>query len=359
MTQETLDLLQRLTDANGVTGFEGPVARIMAEQTKDICEVSYDRLGSVICRLDGGAPSPKVMLAGHLDEIGFMAKLVTEKGFVRFTPLGGWWGHVLLAQPVVIDTHKGPVIGVIASKPPHILPQEKRKDVLQIRDMFIDVGAKDREEATEVFGIRPGDPITPLFKFTRMANPKLLLAKAWDDRVAVALAVDAVKELQGTEHPNTVYAVGTAQEEVGLRGAQTAVQTVNPDVALVLEVGIAGDVPNVEEWESTVKLGGGVALYIIEGSALPNMRLRDLAIEVCGELGICCQLTAMEGGGTDAGKIHVHAQGVPSLVIGVPCRHIHAHSGIIHSDDYDDALKLVVALCRRLDAETVAGLAPR
>jgi endoglucanase len=220
------------------------------------------------------------------------------------------------------------------------------------------VGARDREHATEVLGIRPGDPVVPDSAFTRLADPDLLLAKGWDDRIGVAMMIEALRTLATGEHPNTVVGAGTVQEEVGLRGAQTAVQAVQPDVALVTETAIAGDMPGIDEVESSVKLGGGPVVYVLDGSMIPNLRLRDLALQTCKELEIPCQTCVLERGGTDGGRIHVHARGVPTVVLGVPTRHIHSHAGIIHLQDYLQSVRLLVGLCRKLDAETVAGLVP-
>jgi len=357
MKKDTLELLRELTEVNGVPGFESRVAAIMCDHLESIAdECCTDNLGSLIARLDGASDRPRVMLAGHMDEIGFMVKLVTEDGFVQFAPLGGWWDQVLLAQRVTIETAKGPITGVIGSKPPHLLPEEERSKVVKRKDMFIDVAAKDRDEATKEFGIRPGDPIVPVMPFEVMQNEDRLLAKGWDDRIGVALAIETLQAFDGKDHPNTLYAVGTVQEEVGLRGAETAADVVHPDVALVLETGIAGDVPGISDTESNVKLGGGVAIYVLEGSAIPNLRLRDLAIDICEERGLDYQLTVLERGGTDAGRIHLHDRGVPSLAIGVPTRHIHTHAGIISAKDYETTLKLVIELCKALDEDTVEDM---
>lgn len=356
MRSDRIDLLRELTEANGVPGFESRIAAIMRSHLESICEISTDNLGSLIARLEGGSERPRVMLAGHMDEIGFMVKLVTEDGFVKFAQLGGWWDQVLLGHRVTIETSSGPVTGIIGSKPPHLLGDEERNKVVQRKDMFIDVGARDREQATEEMGIRAGDPIVPWSPFEVMANEDRLMAKGWDDRVGVALIIEALEALRQSEHPNTVFGVGTVQEEVGLRGAETSADVVDPDVALVLETAIAGDVPGISDDESNVKLGEGVTLYVLEGSAIPNLRLRDLAIDLCEQNDLPCQLTALERGGTDAGRIHQHARGVPSLVLGVPTRHIHAHSGIISAEDYDTTLKLLIALCEALDEETVAAM---
>ncbi len=358
MKKARLDLLKELTQVNGVPGFESRVAAIMRRHLEDIAEISTDNLGSLIATMAGLAERPRVMLAGHMDEVGFMVKLVTDEGFIRFAPLGGWWDQVLLGQRVTIETAKGPVEGIIGAKAPHLLPAEERNKVVTKDKMFIDVGARDKKQATEQFGIRVGDAIVPVSPFTVMADKDRLLTKAWDDRVGVAIAIETLQTLAGKRHANTLCAVGTVQEEVGLRGAQTSVFSADPDVAIILETAIAGDVPGIEAHESDVKLGGGLAIYVMEGSAIANLRLRDLAIDLCEKNKLSYQLTILERGGTDAGKTHIHARGVPSLVLGVPTRHIHSHAGIISSKDYEATLRLTVELCKALDEDTVASLAP-
>ena len=348
------ELLRELTDATGLPGFEQEIREIIARHLGPD-DLSYDRLGSIIARREGSSGGPRVMLAGHMDEIGFMVTQVTEKGFLRFQTLGGWWEHVMLAQRVVVKGKQGDVPGIIGSKPPHILSPDDRKKLVEKKDMFIDIGASSREEAREM-GVRPGDPVVPDSPFRVMKSGHHLLAKAWDDRVGCAMFVEVLRHLRGTRHPNTVFGVGTAQEEVGLRGATTSVHVVNPDVAFVLEVDIAGDMPGVAEHEAQAKLGGGPSILIYDGSMVPNFRLRDLVRETADKEGIPWQVNAMPGGGTDAGRIHLHAAGVPSLVIGVPCRYIHSHSGIIDQHDFRKAVELLVAVIARLDSPTVASL---
>jgi endoglucanase len=356
MSNQTLTLLREISELNGPSGFEAPVARYVQDALAGTAEITRDRLGSVVCKLNGGGDGPRIMIPGHMDEIGFMVKLVTKEGFVKFAPLGGWWSQVLLAQRVRIMTNKGPVIGVIGSKPPHLMRDSKRGDVIEMSDMFIDVGATDKDQAVDKFGILPGDPIIPDTPFLQMSDPDMLLGKAWDDRAGVAMFIQALQRLKGTGHPNTVYGVGTVQEEVGLRGAQTAVELVQPDVALVAETAISGDMPGIEEHESPVKMGQGPVIYVLDGSMIPNLRLRDLAIQTCRDKDIPFQTTVLERGGTDGGRIHVYSRGVPSLVIGVPTRHIHSHAATMHMRDYEQCVDLLVALCHRLDGPTVASL---
>ncbi|MFO8060663.1 MAG: M42 family metallopeptidase [Bacillota bacterium] len=348
-------MLEELTQTPGVPGYESEVASALMGWMEGVAEPTYDGLGSVIFSHQGAAESPRIMLAGHMDEVGFMVRHITEEGFIKFLPLGGWWDQVLLGQRVVIRTCRGELTGVIGSKPPHILPREKRDKLVKLKDMFIDVGARDRENA-EQMGVRVGDPIIPFSPFATMGDGDLLLSKAWDDRVGCALFVDLLHRLVNEDHPNSVYGVGTVQEEVGLRGATTSVEMVKPDVGIALEVSIAGDVPGVEPDEATDELGGGPSLLFYDNSMIPNLKLRDLVVEVAESEGIPLQVSVMSGGGTDAGRIHIHRSGVPSVVLGVPTRYIHAHAGILSIADYEQTVDLLTALMKVLDGDTVGSL---
>ncbi len=349
----TLSFLKDLVEANGAPGFEGEVAVVMERYLKGVGKISRDRLGSFICEKAGDPKGPRVMLAGHLDEVGFLVKSVTKEGFVKFLPLGGWWGHVVLGQRLIIQTRKGPITGVVGSKPPHELRDEDRRKVLEIRDMYIDVGATSDFDVKKKLDIRPGDPILPDSPFTVMANPNLLLAKAWDNRMGCALAAEVALRLKGEKHPNTLFAVATVQEEVGLRGAQTSATKIRPDVALALDVGIAHDTPGTEGDE---KLGGGPLIVIYDSSAIPNRKLRDLVIDTAEKLRMPLQFESVERGGTDAGRIHMTGEGVPSLAMGIASRYIHSHVSIIDKRDFEATVKLLVALVKRLDRKTVDGL---
>ena len=352
---QTEALFKEITEAPGVPGYEDAVRAVIRRHLEGITTIEQDKMGSIICKKTGLAASPKVMLAGHMDEVGFMVKLITKEGFIKFVPLGGWWEQVMLAQRVVIKTSQGDVFGVTGAKPPHILSPDERKKMVQKKDMYIDIGATSAEEVKEL-GVRPGDPIIPVSDFVILANSKTYMAKAWDDRVGCALFIQAIQRLAQEPHPNMVYGVGTVQEEVGLRGAKTSAHVVSPDVAIILEVDIAGDVPGIEPDELGIKLGKGPTLLVYDKRMIPNLKLRDLVIETAKELDIPLQFSAMEGGATDGGMIHIHAEGVPSVVIGVPTRHIHSHVGILHRDDYNRALELIVALVKKLDRATVQGL---
>jgi endoglucanase len=353
---EIEQLLKELTEASGVPGYEYGVRLKIKEHLTSIGEIIQDKMGSLICKKSGDADIPRVALVGHMDEIGFMVKHLTDEGFIKFTPLGGWWDQVLLSQRVKIKTRNGDVIGVIGAKPPHLLfKEEERKKIIEKRDMYIDIGAISKQEVEEI-GVRIGDPIIPVSEFTILANNDRYMAKSFDDRVGCALTIAALKELATIKHPNTVYGVATVQEEVGLRGATTSVEVVNPDVAIILDVDIAGDVPGIKPEESSIKLGNGPSLLAYDEMMIPNLKLRDLVIDTAKEINIPLQISAMEGGATDGAPIHLHKSGVPSVVLAVPTRHIHSHNAIMHRRDFDQAVKLLVEIIKRLDNATVVDL---
>lgn len=356
MTQldPTLQMFKDLTDANGIAGNERAPREVMKKYIAPYADtVETDNLGSVIAKKVGDENGPKIVVAGHLDEVGFVVTQIDDKGFIKFQTVGGWWSQVMLAQRVTITTRKGDeVIGVIGSKPPHILPADVRNKVVDIKDMFIDIGAASKDEVLE-WGVRPGDMVTPYFEFNVMKNDKYLLAKAWDNRIGCAIAIDVMKALQNEKHPNILYSVGNVQEEVGLRGAKTATHKIQPDIGFAVDVGVAGDTPGVTAKESTSKMGAGPQIVVYDASMVSHRGLREFVLDVADEHNIPYQFEAMAGGGTDAGSIHVTANGVPALSIGIATRYIHSHAGILHRDDYDNAVKLMVEVIKKLDRDAV------
>lgn len=349
----TLQMLKDLTDAGSVPGDEQAARKVMKHYIEPYAdEVTYDRLGSLIAKKNGSADNPRIMVAGHLDEIGFMVTRIDDDGFLYFQTLGGWWEQVMLAQRVTVMTRNGEVPGVIGSKPPHVLSPEARKKPVDKKDMFIDIGASSKEEA-ESFGVRPGDSVVPVCEFTVMKNEKYLMAKAWDNRIGCAIAIEVLRQLRQENHPNTVYGVGTVQEEVGLRGARTAAYAIQPDIGFAVDVGIAGDTPGVSNKEAQAKMGKGPQILLYDGSMVSHKKLRDFVTDVADELNIPYQFDHLSGGGTDAGAIHLTTQGVPSIVISIPTRYIHSHAGILHRDDFDHAVRLIVETSKRLTADKV------
>lgn len=346
---KTLTMLKELTDAKGIAGHEKEARDVMEKYiTPYADEVYTDHLGSLIALKTGRENGPKIMVAGHLDEVGFMVTRIDSNGFIYFQTIGGWWSQVMLAQRVTIMTSKGDITGVIGSKPPHILSAEARKKPVDIKEMFIDVGASNKEEA-ESYGVRPGDSIVPYFEFTQMNNEKMLLAKAWDNRIGCAIAIDVLKELENVDHPNIVYGVGTVQEEVGLRGAKTSANMIEPDIGFAVDVGIAGDTPGISDQDADSKLGEGPQIILYDASMISHKGVRDLVIQTAEKESIPFQYSTMAGGGTDSGAIHLTANGVPALSITIATRYIHSHAAILHRDDFENAVKLIVEVIKQID----------
>ena len=354
LEQKEEQLLIELTDARGVSGNEGEVREIFKKYAEPFADkFLYDGLGSIIAKRVGEKEGPKIFFSGHLDEVGFMVTQITEKGFIKFQTLGGWWGQVLLAQQVQIKTSAGKIIqGVIGSKPPHVLSAEARQQPYDIAEMFIDIGASSEAEVSK-WGIKPGDMVTPYIEYKRMNGTKFMLAKAWDNRIGTAVSLKVLENLAELGHPNILFAGSDVQEEVGLRGAQTSTHLVDPDIAFALDTGTAGDTPGMTAKEADSELGKGPQILIFDASMIPHKKLRDFVVEVAEENNIPFQYTVITGGGTDAGKMHVTRNGIPSLAITVPVRYLHSHTSIIHEDDYLNTVKLVTEVVKRLDAETV------
>ncbi len=350
-------LLQDLTNASGTSGHEEAATEVMASYLKGMAKIEYDRLGSLIAEKKGTSDAPRILVDSHLDEVGFMVKEITKQGFIKFLPLGGWWGHVALGQRMKVITKKGQVLGVVGSKPPHMLKDDERKKVMDFDDMFIDVGAMQKYDVTKKLGVEVGNPIVPDSRFTVMNNAQLYMAKAFDNRVACALVVDLIRKLQRVKHPNTVFGSGSVQEEVGLRGAATVAHMTNPDVAIIVDVGIAFDVPGYDD--RAEKLGAGPAILVYDSGLIPNVHLRELLMDIATKNKIPFHLSYMARGMGDGARIHITRSGVPSIYIGPPTRYIHSHNSILCRKDYDNTLKLLFEVVKRLDKKTVASLTMR
>jgi putative aminopeptidase FrvX len=348
-------LLGEILESFGPAGFERETATIIKKIVKKYAdEVTTDKLGSVIFRHEGTQKRPRVLLTGHIDEVGFVISGIDKTGFLTFNPLGGWWDQVLLSQRVTVRTEKGDLQGVIAAKPPHLLSAEDRKKVLEKKDMYIDIGTTDKKEA-EKMGVRIGDPVVPWSPFSTIKNNKLGLGKAFDDRIGAFVAMEILRKIREEKisHPNTYYGAATVQEEVGARGAATVAHLVDPDVAIVLEVDIAGDVPGVKSSEAPTKIGKGPSILTCDSSMIPNQPLKQFVIETAKKLKIPLQLSIIAAGGTDAGRIHMSRAGCPSIVISIPTRHIHSHAGILSFEDVENTIRLVLELIKLLDKKKV------
>lgn len=346
-----LNFLKELTEVDGISGYESEVRKLVERKFREFLpeeNISYDNLGSIIGKT--GTEGPKIMLSGHLDEIGMIVTKITDQGFIKFQTIGGWWSQVMLAQQVTITTSEGKkYLGVIGSKPPHILEEEEKKKPFKIDDMFIDLGVRSKEEVVNL-GIKVGDMIAPNVKFQVMANEDTLLAKAWDNRIGCAIMLAVLEKLQHENHPNIVYGVGTVQEEVGLRGAKTASNIIKPDISIAVDVGIAKDTPGTD---GSTKLGSGPLFLLYDGGLIGHVGLRKLFVETAEEHQIPYQFDYLKRGATDAGAMHLAHAGSPAISLCIPSRYIHSHSSLISKSDFENCVKLVVEVIKKLNRGTV------
>jgi len=358
----TESLLRELSEAAGPPGGEHEVRQVLTRKLNGFGELSQDRMGNLLCVKAGTAPSPRLALVAHMDEVGFMVRKILPDGLVRFAPLGGWWSQVLLGQRVSVLTRDGRVPGVIAAASPHhflvqeidLLVSEAAFKLVRLQDMYIDVGATSAEAVARL-GICIGDLITPAADFQVLDDGTSYLGKAWDDRCGCALLVEILARLQDRPHPNTVAAIASVQEELGTRGAQAAAQAAAPDIALIVEMAPAERL-NSDGEAPQVQMGKGPALYVMDYMMVAHAGLRRWVEKIAGAIGVSVQHCLTEGGGSDGAPFHVLPGGVPTLTIGVPMRYAHSWGGIIRRDDYEAALKLWLAIMEHLDAAALADI---
>ena len=337
--------LEKLSNACGVTGREEEVRNLMIKLMKPcVDEIVVDKLENVIAVKKGKKSSPKVMLAAHMDEVGLMVKTVTKEGFLQFTKMGGIDDRILLAQKVIIHTRKDPLHGIIGSKPPHIQKEAERKKIVAYDELFIDIGAESRENANAM-GVKIGDPIAFDVKYAKIGK-NVVIGKAFDDRVGCAVMIETLKQVGKTDC--TICAVGTVQEEVGLRGAGTAAFGVDPDVGIALDVTVAGDVPGVREFDTSVKMGKGPTLTVADSGLITHPKVLRLLLDAAEENKIAYQLETGLPGSTDAARISLTRQGVPSGTVSVATRYIHSPVGMLNLKDAENSAKLTAATIQKI-----------
>ncbi|MDD1679763.1 MAG: M42 family metallopeptidase [Methanomicrobiales archaeon] len=332
-------LLQKLSNAHGVSGCEGSVSDIVRKELKSsVDEMMSDTLGNLIAVKKGDGFS--VMLAAHMDEIGLMVKYIDEKGFIRFVTLGGWYAPTLYNQRVVLYGGKEPVYGVVGGKPPHVMDDDERKKPLKTEDMFIDIGVNSPEEAKKM-GIGVGTPITIDRELVDLAGSRVT-GKAFDNRVGVTQLISTMQQL---DTPHTVYAVCTVQEEVGLKGARTSAFTLDPDCAIALDVTIPGDHPGIEKKQSSLEMGKGAGITIVDSSGrglIASRAMVEWLTETADKNQIPYQLEVGAGGTTDATAIYLTKGGIPSTTVSVPTRYIHSPVEVVDLQDIDSSVSLLV-----------------
>ncbi len=331
-------LLEKLSNANGISGAEGAVAKIIRDEIAPyVDEIKTDRMGNLIAVKKGD--DFKIMLAAHMDEIGLMVQYIDEKGFIRFVGVGGWYNPVLVSQRVILHGEKGDIPGVLGMKPPHVMEEADRKKPIELANLFIDVGAHSAEEV-EAMGITVGTTVTIDRDYQPLAGT-VVTGKALDNRVGCAMLIGALKEM---ESKHTIYAVFTVQEEVGLKGAKTAAFSLNPDVAIATDVTIPGDSPGIERRKAPVFMGEGPVVVMVSASGrghLADPRMVDWLKKTAKKHDIMIQIEVGDGGNTDASAINIERGGIPSVPVSVPARYIHSPVEVIDLKDLQGAIELL------------------
>jgi endoglucanase len=333
-----MELLRILSDTPGVSGFEERIQQIVRDELEEVCDqVWVDKIGNVVglkraTRAPQSAAPLRVMLAAHMDEIGFMVKHIDKEGFLRFMPIGGFDPRTLLSQRVVIHGQED-VKGVIAPQPNWILRGEEKKRALEIQDLIIDAGL-GREQISRVVAI--GDPISLAQSFEEL-NEQVIMGRNFDDRVGVYAEIEAMKRIG--ECQVDIYAVATVQEEVGLRGVPTAAHAIEPDVGIAIDGSLASDVPYAKEEDRHCLMGKGTGIYVMDSRTISDRRLVRFLLRLAEENGIEYQINL--GGGTDASIIQRHGMGARVCTIGPPTRYMHSTVQLCHKNDIENTVRLL------------------
>ncbi|QSE97374.1 M42 family metallopeptidase [Fulvivirga lutea] len=336
-------LLKKICEAPGVPGYESKIRKIIIDEVTPLVDsVKVDNMGNVIALKKGKSSEKSAMVGAHMDEIGFIVTHVDDKGFVRFTTLGGFDPKTLTAQRVVIHGKKD-VIGVMGTKPIHVMSPEERNRMPKIKDYYIDLGMK-KEEVEKIVGV--GDPITRERELIEMGD--CVNCKSIDNRVSVFILIETLRKLKNV--PYDVYGVFTVQEEVGIRGANVAAHSINPTFGFGLDTTIAFDLPGAAAHEKVTSLGEGAAIKIMDASTICDYRMIDYMKKTADKKKIKWQPELLTAGGTDtAGIQRMGKDGAISGAVSIPTRHLHQVIEMAHKEDIDGGIKLLKVCLEELD----------
>lgn len=350
MNQESFSLIKDLTELQGISGDEGRVRQYIHNNIKDLVDkVHLSSLGNVFGeRFSDQKDAPKLMVAAHMDEVGFMVREITDRGLIKVTPLGGWNPYVISAQRYTLKTRKADYPIVSGAVPPHLLKDSKGKQEIKADNILFDAGFESKEEALE-FGVRPGDSIIPQVETVKTANEKAIISKAWDNRYGCAAVIETLRRVKDQSLPQHLIIGASVQEEVGLRGIRGAVHEFKPDLFIAVDASPANDVEKATSSEG--ELGKGFLLRIQDPGMITHQGMREYIEDTASSNNIPFQYFFSKGG-TDAGAAHTMNDGIPSAVVGVPARYIHGHQTLFRIDDYEAAKELLYQIVTKLDKTT-------
>lgn len=351
MEEKTFQRIKTLTELQGTSGFEHDIRAYMKqEMTPLVDEIAQDGLGGIFgIRHNQDADAPRIMVASHMDEVGFLITQITDRGLFKVTPLGGWNPYVVSAQRFTLKTAKGNYPCISSSVPPHLLRGAAGQKAVEVTDILFDAGFDSRDEALE-YGVRPGDTIVPVAETIKTANGKNIISKAWDNRYGCTVVLEALEALKEETLPNTLIAGANVQEEVGLRGSKASVTKFKPEVFFAVDCSPADD--TVTKNGTFGHLGEGTLLRIFDPGLIMLPKMKEFLLDMASTYDIPYQYFVSKGG-TDAGVAHTANEGIPSSVIGVPGRYIHTHQTLFSIKDYEAAREMVIQVIKNLDRTTV------
>lgn len=344
-------LYEDLVNLPGAPSFEKAIRDYMKDvMEKEKVEIIQDRLGSVFARLNNAAKGPKVMIAGHMDEVGGLVTGITDKGLIKMAPLGGMNGDVFLSQRMNIITDDGIIPGVTASKPPHLTRgSSETNKAMTFEDLRLDIGADDKDHAIKL-GVKIGQQVISENQYTVSKDGKKIFSKAWDNRFGAGMALDLLKTLRNESLDCDLYCGATVQEEVGLRGAQTATYMIDPDIFIAIDASPCADVFGGDDVSG--HLGKGFLLRFVDPVALMHQGIKKHILKLADDQKIPYQYYQSKGG-TDAAKAQLSKSGVIAATIGMPARYIHSNTSMIHVDDYEAVKKMCIALIKSINQDTL------
>lgn len=348
MQKKTYEFLKAIQETPSPSGFEQPVQRIVRAQMKPFADsIETDVHGNVIVALNPKG-SPRVMLAGHCDQIGMMVKYIDENGYIFFGTIGGVDTSVLPGARVVIHSNHGPVDGVIGRRPVHVLKPEERGAKIELRELWIDIGTKDRKETERVIGV--GDPVTFRLEMVRLGG-SLVTSPGLDNKCGTFVVMEALRLCSTRKLKCALFAVSTVQEEIGLRGAKTASYGIDPQVGIAVDVTHATDYPDIDKRShGELKLGGGPVIF--RGPNV-NSPLEALLIKSAKAKRIAIQREAAPGGtGTDANVLQLSRAGVATALVGIPNRYMHTPVEVVSLSDLEASARLVAATVTAINRRT-------
>ncbi|NLA98763.1 MAG: M42 family metallopeptidase [Spirochaetales bacterium] len=353
-TQDLIQSIKRISDANGISGFEDEVLHVIRAEGAGLGTFEEDRIRNLyLYRHENKAGRPIVQLNAHTDEVGFMVKAIRPDGMIEFIAIGGWIPTNVPAHMVRILNKDGVYVpAVVASKPPHFMSEAEKKAPLEITNLVLDVGASSSEEVIKEYRIGIAAPVVPEVSCTFDEKHGLFIGKAFDCRIGCASTLATLKELQGMDLKVNLVGDFSSQEEVGTRGSIVSANTIKADLAIVFE-GCPADDTVVPSYQAQTCLKKGPMLRHIDSRMITNPRFQRYALNLAQELGIPVQEAVRSAGATNGAPIHLAHDGIPAIVIGVPVRYAHTHYGISALFDVEQAVRLAKEILLRMDSKSI------